>query len=680
MSEDRVVVGRDEPSGRRRGGTIRSRLLVAFVLIALIPSLITVASALFFGVRGAHQRLFSHMESVAVLKEAEISAWVDTLETDLTSVMLDEEALGQMHYILTESPESEYYDTVHIALSRHLLEVARLSGRFESIFLINADGQVVLSTRPEQEGERYYGWAFFSEGMTRPGVHVVWEKGVLWVAVVRPIRTRPDVPEGVLVGRVGFSMLQQVMDERTGLGDTGETFLVSPEGAVLTDLLGEQVVYLPDRVFYVSALDQQTSGYSMYRNYEGRPVIGMYRWLPEIGLTLFVEQAQSEAFLSIYVMMITVGGVALLNLLGAVLVALFTTRRIANPLADLATIAERIAAGEKAVVRFRVPRPGATEFADIVRGDMRFEHAQVDDFVILRSDGTPTYHLASTVDDVDYAITHVIRGEDLLSSTPKHILLTEAMGADRVTYAHLSLLMGPDGKKLSKRHGDTAMAAYRETGYLPEALNNYLALLGWNIGDDETIASLDEMIDRFDLSTVSKNPAVFDPKKLEWMNGVYIREMDEAEFVAATLPLVEESVGRTLSEEDRARYAMLVPLVKERAKLLPEVASQARFLFVDIDEYDEKSWSKVMAVEEGPVALDGAIAALEDLDPWTTETIDAALRTMIEERDLSARKGFQPIRVAVSGSMVSPPLFESLEILGRDETLARIRAARSALS
>ena len=343
-------------------------------------------------------------------------------------------------------------------------------------------------------------------------------------------------------------------------------------------------------------------------------------------------------------------------------------------------VSERLASGEKAVVRFRVPRPGATEFDDIVRGDMRFEHAQVDDFVILRSDGTPTYHLASTVDDVDYAITHVIRGEDLLSSTPKHILLTEAMGADRVTYAHLSLLMGPDGKKLSKRHGDTAMAAYRETGYLPEALNNYLALLGWNIGDDETIASLDEMIDRFDLSTVSKNPAVFDPKKLEWMNGVYIREMDEAEFVAATLPLVEESVGRTLSEEDRARYAMLVPLVKERAKLLPEVASQARFLFVDIDEYDEKSWSKVMAVEEGPVALDGAIAALEDLDPWTTETIDAALRTMIEERDLSARKGFQPIRVAISGSMVSPPLFESLEILGRDETLARIRAARSALS
>jgi glutamyl-tRNA synthetase len=342
--------------------------------------------------------------------------------------------------------------------------------------------------------------------------------------------------------------------------------------------------------------------------------------------------------------------------------------------------AERLAAGETAVVRFKVPRPGATGFTDIVRGDMRFEHAQVDDFVIFRSNGTPTYHLASTVDDVDYDITHVIRGEDLLSSTPKHILLTEAMGGDPATYAHLSLLMGPDGKKLSKRHGDTAMAAYRQAGYLPEAMNNYLALLGWNPGEDDTVLPLDEMVTRFDLDTVSKNPAVFDPKKLEWMNGVYIREMDEAEFIAVTLPLVEEAVGRTLSDEDRLRYAMLVPLVKERAKLLPEVASQARFLFVDIDEYDEKAWSKVMAVDEGPIALDGAIAALEDLDPWTTGAIDTALRAMIEEKELSARKGFQPIRVAISGSMVSPPLFESLEILGRDESLARLRTARAALS
>ncbi len=342
-------------------------------------------------------------------------------------------------------------------------------------------------------------------------------------------------------------------------------------------------------------------------------------------------------------------------------------------------IAKRLADGETAVIRFRVPRPGETTFTDVVRGDMRFDHAQVDDFVILRSDGTPTYHLASTVDDVDYEITHVIRGEDLLSSTPKHILLTQAMGAEPSTYAHLSLLFGPDGKKLSKRHGDTAMAAYREAGYLPEAMNNYLALLGWNVGDDETIVPLDEMITRFDLSSVSKNPAVFDHKKLEWMNGVYIREMPDDAFASLTLPIVEDAVGRKLDESERDRFARLVPFVKERTKLLPEVGEQARFLFVDIETYDEKSWDKVMATDEGPVALDAAIAALVDLDPWTTESIEEALRAMLAEHELSARKGLQPIRVAISGSTVSPPLFESLDILGRPETLLRLHKARSLL-
>ncbi len=342
-------------------------------------------------------------------------------------------------------------------------------------------------------------------------------------------------------------------------------------------------------------------------------------------------------------------------------------------------MSKRLAAGDTAVVRFKVPRPGETTFADVVRGDMRFDHAQVDDFVILRSDGTPTYHLASTVDDVDYGITHVIRGEDLLSSTPKHILLTQAMGGEPAIYAHLSLLMGPDGKKLSKRHGDTAMSAYREAGYLPEAMNNYLALLGWNIGDDETIVSLGEMVERFDLSTVSKNPAVFDHKKLEWMNGVYIRDMTDEAFTTLTLPLVESAVGRELSEEDIANYDKLVPLIKERTKLLPQVAEQAVFFFTDIEEYDEPSWGKVMAVDEGPIALDAAISALTDLDPWTTESIDDALRKMLEETGLSARKGFQPVRVAISGSMVSPPLFESLEILGRPESLKRLHTARALL-
>lgn len=344
---------------------------------------------------------------------------------------------------------------------------------------------------------------------------------------------------------------------------------------------------------------------------------------------------------------------------------------------EYADVVRRIAAGKSAVIRFRVPRPGETRFIDIVRDDMAFDHKQVDDFIILRSDGTPTYHLASTVDDVDYGITHVIRGEDLLSSTPKHIMLTRAMGAEPVTYAHLSLLMGPDGKKLSKRHGDTAMSAYREGGFLPEAINNYLALLGWSLGDDEDVASIDEMIARFDLGSVSKNPAVFDSQKLEWLNGVYIRDMDDGTFVGHTLASVEDDLGRSLSDDERARFDAIAPLVKERTKLLTDVPDQVRFLFADIDEYDGASWSKVMDKPEGPVALDAAAAVLTGLEPWTTEMIEGALRGMLETTGLNARKGFQPVRVAISGSMVSPPLFECLEILGKGESLSRIARARS---
>jgi glutamyl-tRNA synthetase len=344
-------------------------------------------------------------------------------------------------------------------------------------------------------------------------------------------------------------------------------------------------------------------------------------------------------------------------------------------------ISRRLADGETAVIRFRVPRPGHTTFTDVVRGEMTFDHVQVDDFVILRSDGSPTYHLASTVDDVDYGITHVIRGEDLLSSTPKHVLLAEAMGAEPATYAHLSLLMGPDGKKLSKRHGDTAMSAYREAGYLPQAMNNYLALLGWSVSDDdEDIASLDEMAERFDLHAVSRNPAVFDPGKLEWMNGVYIREMSDGAFSDLVTPLVEEALGRPLGDAERSKLAAAIPLVKERTKLLPEVPEQVRFLFEPLGGYDEASWDKVMTTPEAETALDGALAALTATDDWSTDAIDAALRGMLADHELSGRKGLQPIRVAVSGSTVSPPLFESLEILGRDESLSRIAAARERLS
>ncbi len=335
-------------------------------------------------------------------------------------------------------------------------------------------------------------------------------------------------------------------------------------------------------------------------------------------------------------------------------------------------IARRLAAGETAPIRFAVNRPGETSFDDIVRGEVSFDHAQVDDFVILRSDRSPTYHLASTVDDVDFGITHVIRGEDLLSSTPKHLLLTKAMGAEPAVYAHLPLLLGPDGTKLSKRHGHTAVNAYRSAGFLPEALLNYLAILSWSPGEDEELVSLSEMAERFRLEDVSRSPAVFDVTKLEWMNGVYIRELGAAEFVARSLEFVEDDLGRDLDEDEMKAFAGMAPLVQERAKTLAEVGPQLRFLFAASVSYDPTSWEKVMMQPEAMTAVSAACTRLAELPAWDAESIETTLRSMLDEHGMSARKGLQPIRVAVCGSAISPPLFESLELLGRERSLQRL--------
>ncbi|HAX82728.1 MAG TPA: glutamate--tRNA ligase [Actinobacteria bacterium] len=342
--------------------------------------------------------------------------------------------------------------------------------------------------------------------------------------------------------------------------------------------------------------------------------------------------------------------------------------------------AARLAAGNPPPVRLAVPRPGETRFVDVVRGEIVFGHDNVDDFVILRSDGTPIYHLASTVDDVDYGITHVIRGEDILPSTPKHILITQAMGAPCPQYAHLSLLNGPDGKKLSKRHGDTAIRAYRDAGYLPAAVRNFLAILGWSPGTDEEIVSLETMIARFELGAVSRNPAVFDLAKLEWMNGQYLRAMSAQEFSDLALPLVETDLGRELTADERGTVIAMAPLIQERAKRLTEVAPQVRFLLNDEVTIEPGSWDKVMTTAEAPIALAGAGAALEALAVWSVDAIEAALRGMLAAAGLSAGKGLQPVRVAITGSAVSPPLFESLAALGRERSLARLAAAAARLA
>lgn len=340
----------------------------------------------------------------------------------------------------------------------------------------------------------------------------------------------------------------------------------------------------------------------------------------------------------------------------------------------------RIAAGDPPPVRLAVPRPGISRFDDVVRGEIEFDNINVDDFVMLRSDGSPTYHLASTVDDVDYGITHVIRGEDILPSTPKHLLIAAAMGAPAPHYAHLSLLNGPDGKKLSKRHGDTALRAYREAGFLPAAMRNFLAILGWSPGEDEEIVPLETMIARFDLAAVSRNPAVFDVAKLEWMNGHYLRAMSPEEFAAEALPRVTAAAGRQLTAEEHGALEAIAPLVQERAKRLTEVAPQVRFLLGGELEMDPGSWDKVMSGPDAPRALVEASQALESVVEWSTAKIEAALRSVLATTGLSAAKGLQPVRVAVTGSAVSPPLFESLAALGRERTLERLAAARARIA
>ena len=344
-------------------------------------------------------------------------------------------------------------------------------------------------------------------------------------------------------------------------------------------------------------------------------------------------------------------------------------------LLDASEAGSRAASGERHSIRLRMPDE-AIEFADLVRGDMAFAPETQDDFVIVRTSGAPTYHLASTVDDVDYEITHVARGEDLLSSTPKHIAIARAMGATPAIYAHLPLLFGPDGKKLSKRHGDTSLRAFREQGFLPEAMFNFMCLLGWSPGNDEEVISRDEAIARFDLDAVQKNSAVFDTKKLEWLNGEYIRALDPEDFIGRVLPELGD-----LTAEQEAAFRSLAPLVQERTKRLEEAAEQVQFLLVADDgfDYDEASWDKQMTKDFSRPSLDGALGVLEGVGEWDTDSIEAALRTWMEAEELSARKVLQPIRVALTGSAISPPLFESMDALGRESTLARIRRALAAM-
>ncbi len=329
-------------------------------------------------------------------------------------------------------------------------------------------------------------------------------------------------------------------------------------------------------------------------------------------------------------------------------------------------LAEGRAYEDEGAIRFRMPDEGVTAWEDAVLGRIEVPNEKLEDVVLVRSDGRPTYNFANPVEDMDDAITHVIRGRDHVSNTPKQLQILSALGREPPVYAHVPDVLGDDGKKLSKRHGATSVDEFRTAGYIPPALMNFLALLGWAPDGETTIMAPGELVERFTLERVGASPATLDYQKLDWLNGTYLRALPAKEYADVLVDYLREQ-GYDWPE---ARIRAAVPLVQEKIERLGQFPDFAGFLFSRRNGYD-------------PNTLDaGLLAAAEEtlagVEPFTAEAIEQALRALAERVGQKPRQAFQPIRVAVTGSTVSPGLFESIELLGRDETLARIREARTA--
>jgi glutamyl-tRNA synthetase len=318
---------------------------------------------------------------------------------------------------------------------------------------------------------------------------------------------------------------------------------------------------------------------------------------------------------------------------------------------------------DEGAVRLRVPDEGQTVVEDAIRGEIVFDHSAIDDFVIARSDGTPLYNLAVAVDDHDMGITHVVRGADHISNTPRQLMIMEALGAEPPLYAHLPLLHGPDGKKLSKRHGAASVQELRDAGYLPEAIRNYLALLGWGYDDTTTFFTTEELQERFSLERVSKGAAVFDEQKLRWMNGRYLRELP-----------VEELAKRLETLTGRDALGPAVAIAQEKMQTLDDFWRLCGWLYDEPAGYDEKAWRKTMR-EGAAERLAAARDALAAVDPWSQENVQTALDALVERLGAKPGQVFQPIRVAITGTTVSPGIYESVALLGRDKALERIDRA-----
>lgn len=334
--------------------------------------------------------------------------------------------------------------------------------------------------------------------------------------------------------------------------------------------------------------------------------------------------------------------------------------------------------GREPVIRMRMP-DGSTTFNDVIRGDCTFDHNFVPDFVLVRADGSPLYTLAVAVDDVLMEVTHILRGEDLLSSTPRQIRVYQAMGVkpeDYPLFAHLPFVMGTDNAKLSKRNGETSIAWYREEGFLPEAICNYLALLGWSPGDDRENLSLKELSELFTIERVNSNPARFDMKKLENINGDKIRALSLEEFYSWSLPFLQRSkvVATPVTADQEKIIKEALPIIQERIIKLGEIPGMLAFLFTEKVDLDPESVAKYLDGDSKKI-IARALEVLTPLTSWEHASIDSALRSaLIDEMGLKPRLAFSAIRVAITGSHISPPLFESMEILGRERVLARLAA------
>ena len=334
-------------------------------------------------------------------------------------------------------------------------------------------------------------------------------------------------------------------------------------------------------------------------------------------------------------------------------------------------LSRNLAYEDDGAIRFKVPNDGSIEFKDYVRGEMSFNLSDVEDFVILRSDKSPTYHLASTVDDIDYEITIIARGEDILSSTPKHIMLMKALDASLPDFCHLPLLFGPDGKKLSKRHGDTSVEAFKNKGILSQAMFNYLCLLGWSPGNDLEQFDINTAISKFDLKNVLPNSAIFDEKKLLWLNGLYIRSSDIEDFQATALLQIENDIQRDLFDEEKSRLSIIFPSVQERIETLADLTQQVMFLIDEPFVVDELDWQDVNN-EEAQKYLFSLREEFMNLDKFSLESIETIMRKILEEINVKTKVGFQAARVSITGTKISPPLFESIFALGKEAVIARL--------